>query len=260
VYPTKFVDFYFLLLLGVVVMAAIDARAALARDAEAINSRAPGHPWCVTREGSDVGAACEYDNFLTCGMAAIMAGGSCRKRLSLSVTAAAVPLPRPRKLSAAKLPLQKRASALITSNDELFRKYVRWSSEAQLSEAQGTTIVASAEPGPVVTSTEPALSEVEPAKPETAAVKLSTRQAHAPGEWLIQIGAFDGEAEARQHLGEVQLKVGTALGAAEPFTERAQTGDRVFYRARFAGFDKDTAEIACKQLKRGHFECMALKK
>ena len=28
---------------------------------------------------------------------------------------------------------------------------------------------------------------------------------------------------------------------------------------RFAGFDKESAEIACKELKRGHFECMALK-
>jgi hypothetical protein len=33
----------------------------------------------------------------------------------------------------------------------------------------------------------------------------------------------------------------------------------VLYQARFAGFDKEKAEIACKQLKRDHFECMALK-
>ena len=59
---------------------------------------------------------------------------------------------------------------------------------------------------------------------------------------------FDGEAEARQHLSEAQLKAGTALAAADPFTERVQTGDRVLYRARFAGFDKEAAEIACKQL------------
>ena len=91
-------------------------------------------------------------------------------------------------------------------------------------------------------------------------VEPSTQQAHAPGEWLIQIGAFDGEAEARQHLSEAQLKASTALAAADPFTERVQTGDKVLYRARFAGFDKEAAEIACRQLKRGHFECMALKK
>jgi cell division septation protein DedD len=260
VYPIKFAELYFLLLLGAVVVAGIDARAAQAFDAEAINARAPGHPWCVTREGSGVPAACEYDNVLTCGMAAIMAGGSCKERLRLSVTAGAIPLPRPRKQSAAKPPLQKRAAAPISGNDELFRKFVRWSSGARLSETQSTTIVASAEPGEVVTSTKPAPSKAEPAKPEPAAVEPNTQQAHAPGEWLIQIGAFDGEAEARQHLSEAQLKASTALAAANPFTELVQTGDKVFYRARFAGFDKGAAEIACRQLKRGHFECMALKK
>jgi cell division septation protein DedD len=259
VYPTKFAELSFLLLLGAVVVAGIDARAAQAFDAEAIYARAPVHPWCVTREGSSL-AACEYDSFLTCGMAAIMAGASCRERLSLSVTAGAVPLPRPRKLSAAKPPLQKRAFAPISGNDELFRKFVRWSSETQLSEVQSTTIVVSAEPGAVVASTNPTLSEAEPAKPEPAAVQPSTQHAHVPGNWLIQIGAFDGEAEARQHLSEAQLKASTALAAADPFTERLQTGDRVLYRARFAGFDREAAEIACRQLKRGHFECMALKK
>jgi D-alanyl-D-alanine carboxypeptidase len=49
------------------------------------------------------------------------------------------------------------------------------------------------------------------------------------------------------------------LLAADPFTEGVQRGDKLLYRARFAGFDKESAEIACKELKRGHFECMALK-
>ena len=135
VYPTKFAELSFLLMLGAAVAVGIGARAAQAFDAVAINARASGHPWCVTREGSDVPAACEYDNFLSCSMAAIMAGGSCKERLSLFVTAGAIPLPRPRKLSAAKPPVQKRASAPINGNDRLFRKFVRWSSKAQLSEA-----------------------------------------------------------------------------------------------------------------------------
>ena len=50
-----------------------------------------------------------------------------------------------------------------------------------------------------------------------------------------------------------------ALAAADPFTERVQKGDKALYRARFAGFDKATAEAACKQLKRSDFECMAVK-
>ena len=130
---------------------------------------------------------------------------------------------------------------------------------AQFSEAQSTIIVMTAEPGAVVTSTKPTPTKAEPPNPEPEALKPAKQQAHASGAWLIQIGAFDGEAEAKQHLSEAQLNANTALAAADPFTERVQRGDKVLYRARFAGFDKETAEIACEQLKRGHFECMALK-
>ena len=119
------------------------------------------------------------------------------------------------------------------------------------------SIIISAEPGAVVTSTKSESTKVEPAKPEPA--EPAGQQAHAPGGWLIQIGAFDGEDEARQHLSEAQLKASTALAAADPFTERVQKGDKALYRARFAGFDKETAEVACRQLKRSHFECVALK-
>jgi SPOR domain len=227
-------------------VAGIDARAAHAFDAEVIDARAPGHPWCVTRQGSGVPAACKYENFLTCGMAAIIAGASCKRRLSLPVTAGAVPLPRSRKLSVAKAPLQTRASAPVSRNDGLFRKFVRWSGGAPPSEAQSTTIVVSAEPETVFTASKPGPSEVEPARLEPAAVEPSTQQAHSPRPWLIQIGAYEGEADAKQHLSEAQLKASTALTAAAPFTESVQVGDKVLYRARFAGFDKGAAESACK--------------
>jgi len=49
------------------------------------------------------------------------------------------------------------------------------------------------------------------------------------------------------------------LGAADPFTERAAKGNKTLYRARFAGLDKDQAEAACVQLKRGEIPCMLLK-
>ena len=129
----------------------------------------------------------------------------------------------------------------------------------QLAEAQSIIIVVSAEPGAVVTSTNLASTKVEPAKPKPEEAEPAAQHAHAHGGWLIQIGAFDGEEEARQHLSEAQLKASTALAAADPFTERVQKGDKALYRARFAGFDKETAEVACRQLKRSHFECVALK-
>jgi D-alanyl-D-alanine carboxypeptidase len=82
---------------------------------------------------------------------------------------------------------------------------------------------------------------------------------HARSGWMIQIGAFGDEDEARQHLSEAQIKARAVLASADPFTERVQKGDKTYYRARFAGFGKATAEAACRQLKRNDFECMALK-
>ena len=49
------------------------------------------------------------------------------------------------------------------------------------------------------------------------------------------------------------------LGKADPFTERVAKGDKLFFRARFAGLEKDQAETACKNLKRSEIPCMLLK-
>jgi D-alanyl-D-alanine carboxypeptidase len=107
------------------------------------------------------------------------------------------------------------------------------------------------------------LAKVEPAKVEPAkieaAIAIPAALVHAHGGWLIQIGAYDDEDQAMQHLSAAQIKVRNALAAADPFTERILKGDKALYRARFAGFDKATAETACKQLKRSDFDCMALK-
>jgi D-alanyl-D-alanine carboxypeptidase len=108
----------------------------------------------------------------------------------------------------------------------------------------------------------PVMAYAEPAKAEPAIAEpaiASAAPVHAHGGWLIQIGAYDDEDQARQHLSAAQLKVSVALKAADPFTERIQKGDKAMYRARFAGFDRATAEAACRQLKRSDFECMALK-
>jgi D-alanyl-D-alanine carboxypeptidase len=112
---------------------------------------------------------------------------------------------------------------------------------------------------------QPAQIEPAPIETHTAVATVQTVPAYLPppahthSGWLIQIGAFDDEAEARQHLTAAQSKVHVALAAKDPFTERVQKGDKALYRARFAGFDKSTAEAACRALKRSDFECMALK-
>jgi len=77
--------------------------------------------------------------------------------------------------------------------------------------------------------------------------------------WIIQVGAFDVEREARDRLNAVQAKVGQKLKHASPFTEAVVTGDKTFYRARFAGVQKDEAEAICRQLKRNDIACMTIK-
>jgi len=77
--------------------------------------------------------------------------------------------------------------------------------------------------------------------------------------WIIPVGAFDVEREARDRLNAIQAKVGQKLKHANPFTEAVVTGDKTLYRARFAGIQKDEAEAICRQLKRNDIACMTIK-
>ena len=60
---------------------------------------------------------------------------------------------------------------------------------------------------------------MEIVKPEPSAAQIRAR-----GGWIIQIGAFEAEEEAKQHLSEARLKIPHILASADPFTERVQKG------------------------------------
>ena len=87
----------------------------------------------------------------------------------------------------------------------------------------------------------------------------TTVAAKSHGGWMIQVGAFDEESEAKDRLNDVKRKVESVLAHAEPFTERVAKGRKTLFRARFAGLEKDQAESACKNLKRSDIPCMLLK-
>jgi CHAT domain-containing protein len=78
------------------------------------------------------------------------------------------------------------------------------------------------------------------------------------GGWMIQVGAYPAEQAARQRLSSVQSKASNILTGAEAFTETVDKGGTTFYRARFAGLDKERAEAACKYLKRNDVECVTV--
>jgi D-alanyl-D-alanine carboxypeptidase len=129
------------------------------------------------------------------------------------------------------------------------------------------TVVASPEPTPIVQREAAKLAgaRVELAKIETVNTSINSQIAasspkapHAHDGWLIQIGAFDREDEAKQHLSMARLKIRDALATAHPLTETVQQGDKVLYRARFTGFNKETAQAACRWLRRSDTGCIAL--
>ncbi|HEX3337845.1 MAG TPA: D-alanyl-D-alanine carboxypeptidase [Pseudolabrys sp.] len=129
-----------------------------------------------------------------------------------------------------------------------------------------TAVAAAPAPVPVPP---PAAKVIAPAVP-TAKVASAGNSVPVPtasaapvvkprGAWLIQVGALPDESDAKQRLEAAQNKAKNLLGKADPFTERTEKGDKVLFRARFAGLEKDQAEAACKHLKRSAIPCMLLK-
>jgi D-alanyl-D-alanine carboxypeptidase len=93
-----------------------------------------------------------------------------------------------------------------------------------------------------------------PADPAPPAAKPRPR-----GGWIIQVGAYPDEDEAKRRLGTVKIKALRLLSEAEPFTEPTLKDGTTYYRARFAGLNKDQAEAVCSYLKRNDVECVAIK-
>jgi D-alanyl-D-alanine carboxypeptidase len=131
---------------------------------------------------------------------------------------------------------------------------------------------ASRDSGPPAAATPAAASEERPqprdliaetiratTPPESAAKLLAPSAPPVRSGWIIQVGAFDAEREARERLNAIQAKMGQKLKHASPFTEAVVTGDKTYYRARFAGIQKDEAEAICRQLKRNDISCMTIK-
>ncbi|HEY4140149.1 MAG TPA: serine hydrolase [Pseudolabrys sp.] len=94
---------------------------------------------------------------------------------------------------------------------------------------------------------------------ESAKSEPNKSASRANGGWMIQVGAFPDEGEAKQRLSAAQSKAKDQLRKADPFTERAEKNKKPIFRARFAGLEKDQAENACKNLKRSEIPCMVMK-
>jgi D-alanyl-D-alanine carboxypeptidase len=119
-------------------------------------------------------------------------------------------------------------------------------------------IAAKAEPAAAPVAAPARVATAEPAPAPARASAPAAKPQHRSG-WIIQVGAFPGELEAKKRLASAQTKAAKLLTKAEAFTETVEKGGTTLYRARFAGLDKDSAEAACKYLKRNDVECVTVK-
>ena len=94
---------------------------------------------------------------------------------------------------------------------------------------------------------------------QNSAIKPATPPAVHTG-WIIQVGALESEAEAKQRIDLARNKARGLLSKADPFTETVVAKDnRKLYRARFAGLERDQAEAVCKTLKRADISCITVR-
>jgi D-alanyl-D-alanine carboxypeptidase len=91
------------------------------------------------------------------------------------------------------------------------------------------------------------------AKAETAKLEPARLEPARTG-WVIQVAATDDKSKALAILADAKSK-NKLLASAESFTEQVNKGNATLYRARFGGFESDSAENACKSLKKTGYSC-----
>ena len=92
----------------------------------------------------------------------------------------------------------------------------------------------------------------------TLVAKADANRPTRPG-WMIQIGATEDQEKANQLLARARSQLQGFPSTATAFTEKVQKGSGMLYRARFAGLEEETAQSACKVLKRSGFACFTTK-
>jgi D-alanyl-D-alanine carboxypeptidase len=87
---------------------------------------------------------------------------------------------------------------------------------------------------------------------------VTTASTAAMDGWMIQIGATPDRDSAVALLSRAQGAGGNALSGAEPFTMAFAKDNEKLYRARFGGFDGQSAATrACRALEKKGFACWA---
>jgi D-alanyl-D-alanine carboxypeptidase len=128
-----------------------------------------------------------------------------------------------------------------------------------VSQAEYHTASDMAPPPAMRPAPQPATRTASLSTSEAPAAAPAPRQVQTRSGWIIQVGAYPAESEARERLQSAQSVARSVLGKADPFTEQVQKGNETLYRARFAVLDEARAEAACRHLKRNKIDCFTVK-
>jgi D-alanyl-D-alanine carboxypeptidase len=74
----------------------------------------------------------------------------------------------------------------------------------------------------------------------------------------IQVGAYASVDEAQRSLNAVQAKTGTLLARYPSVTHPVAKAGRQVFRARFRGFDANSAAATCQKLRAQSFDCFVM--
>jgi D-alanyl-D-alanine carboxypeptidase len=91
------------------------------------------------------------------------------------------------------------------------------------------------------------------------AAPISSFESKPRSGWIVQVGAYEDIAEAREKLSAAKARAASLLQGSDPFTEPVVKGEKTLYRARFAGLKQDQAEAVCRHLKRSDIVCMTVR-
>ncbi|MBW3558768.1 MAG: D-alanyl-D-alanine carboxypeptidase [Proteobacteria bacterium] len=119
-----------------------------------------------------------------------------------------------------------------------------------------STVRASAKSAPKSDAISIKLATAELSKAERTRTKVedASKPETGKGDWMVQVGAFRTETDAKDRIGQVARKWSMFRKANAVVAEGGG-----HYRARFAGFDAEGAKAACKALSGKGEPCMPLR-
>jgi cell division septation protein DedD len=80
----------------------------------------------------------------------------------------------------------------------------------------------------------------------------------APGQWAIQVGAFNYQSQANSALASAREAAHTELAVARTSVASVRQGRSVLWRARMTGMSRETAVQACEKITHGRSNCIVL--